>query len=711
MTPDYRLQQTEAAECGLSCLAAVSQIFGDETDLATLRKRFPMSSRGMSFKDIIDLAGSMNMSARPLRCDPHELVDVKCPAILHWGLSHFVVLISVKRDSAKIFDPRRGHVKVSLKDLDKKFTGAALELSPTPAFQRRRERSPLNMWSVVRWAPGLGSGLGQVVVLSLVLQAYILVSPFYMQFVVDDAVLKGDFDLLTGLAIGFGVFAIFNVGAETLRGFATQKLSALMNWDMTQRLFHHLIRLPLPWFQRRRLADALMRFQALDPIRNLIAGGLIAVMLDGVLSVATAVMMFVFAPVLAGVTVACLLLYLVVRLISIPLTMNYAAKALTSSIAENGKRIETLRAIQTIKVMGAEPERQADWSNRMADSIRASQLSAFANVGINGVQRLIRGLASIAVIYLAARMIMTDQMSIGVLYAFMAYHTQFLDRGANLIEQGVAWKMLDLYTFRLADIVLTPTEADIEKSTSGLPEMKGKVSLEGVGFTYAPHEPAVLRNLTFTIEPGEFVAVVGPSGSGKSTLMKVLCGLYPATYGQVCIDDMPLSAWGPRGVRRNIGVVLQDDELLSGSIADNVTFFDEVVDIDRVNECLRLAGLEEDVNRMPMRTETFVGDMGSSLSGGQKQRVLLARALYRQPSILILDEATSHLDVARERLVNTSLSNLKITRLVVAHRPETIAAADRVIMIQDGTAIADRRMTRVSSTGPAEGEQPPVNAA
>ncbi|MDR6532205.1 ATP-binding cassette subfamily B protein RaxB [Caulobacter rhizosphaerae] len=710
MTPDYTLQQTEAAECGLSCLAAIAQIFGDETDLPTLRKRFPLSSRGMSFRDITDIAGSMNLAARPLRCEPHDLPNVKCPAILHWGLSHFVVFVSLRRGVAKIFDPRRGHVRVSLKELDEKFTGAALEISPTPAFQRRRERSPLNLWSVVRLAPGLRSGLGQVVVLSLVLQAYVLISPFYMQFVVDDAVLKGDLDLLSGLAIGFGVFALFNVVADTLRGVATQKLSALMNWDMTQRLFHHLIRLPLPWFQRRRLADALMRFQALDPIKNLIAGGLIAAVLDGLLSIATAVMMFVFAPTLAAITVGCLALYLILRVASVPMTMTYAAKALTASIVENGKRIETLRAIQTIKVMAAEPERQADWSNRLADSIHAGQLSAFTNLGVGGVQKLIRAVVSVVVIYLAARAIMADRMSIGVLYAFMAYHTQFLDRGSSLIDQAVSWKLLDLYTFRLSDIVLTPVETDIDKPTGGLPEMRGKVTLETVGFSYAPHEPPVLKSISFSVEPGEFVAIVGPSGSGKSTLLKILCGLYAPTHGQVRIDDIPLSVWGPRGVRRNVGVVLQDDELLSGSIADNVAFFDETVDIERVHECLRLAGLEDDINRMPMRTETFVGDMGSSMSGGQKQRILLARALYRQPHILILDEATSHLDVARERLVNGSLAKLNITRLIVAHRPDTIAAADRVIVLQDGVVAADRRARRAEPNVSGEAGPPPVAA-
>jgi ATP-binding cassette subfamily B protein RaxB len=338
-------------------------------------------------------------------------------------------------------------------------------------------------------------------------------------------------------------------------------------------------------------------------------------------------------------------------------------------------------------------------------------MSAFAGLGVAGVQKLIRAVVGVVVVYLAARSIMADKMTIGVLYAFMAYHTQFLDRGASLIDQAISWKLLDLYTFRLSDIVLTPTETDIDKPTGGLPAMRGKVTLDNVGFAYAPHEPPVLKSVSFSVEPGEFVAIIGPSGSGKSTLLKVLCGLYPTSNGHVRIDDIPLSVWGPRGVRRNVGVVLQDDELLSGSIADNVAFFDETVDIDRVVDCLRLAGMEDEVNRMPMRTETFVGDMGSSLSGGQKQRVLLARALYREPQILILDEATSHLDVARERLVNEALSKLKITRLIVAHRPETIAAADRVIVIQDGVVAADRRVQRPKAPPPEGGADKPPLAA
>lgn len=253
------------------------------------------------------------------------------------------------------------------------------------------------------------------------------------------------------------------------------------------------------------------------------------------------------------------------------------------------------------------------------------------------------------------------------------------------------WRMLDLHSERLSDIALTPVEKGIERSSAGQPEVEGRIELDSLAFRYAPHEPYIFRSINLTIEPGEFVAFVGPSGAGKTTLMKVLTGLYPATHGEVRLDGRSLDSWGPRAARRSLGVVLQDDELLSGSIAENVAFFSEQIDMDRVLECLRLAAIDAEVLAMPMQMETFVGDMGAALSGGQKQRVLLARALYRRPKIMVLDEATSHLDVGCEEAINSALKALSITRLVVAHRPQTIAAADRVVLIQDGKVALDRK--------------------
>ena len=685
------LRQTEAAECGLVCLAIAAEMLGSQLDLADLRRRHPVSPRGLHFQDIANIAGSLNMVSRSVHCELDELSQLGCPAILHWGLNHFVVLASVGRDKVVIHDPARGRRVESMESVSKRFTGVAMELTASPAFQRRNERSKLRLSSLFRWTPNLTGGLGQAVLLSLLLQVYVVASPFYMQLAVDEGALKGDKELLVTLAIGFGMFAIFNAGADVLRGLALQRVSALLGWDMTQRLFHHMLRLPLVWFQRRRLADALTRFDSLVPVKTLIANGLVGALIDGTLSAVTMVMMFVFAPVLACVVLATLALYVTIRLATIPWTMKLGAAALSASIAEQGKRIETLRAMQTIKVMAAESEREGDWANKLAQTVKANQSSAIAQIVVGGTQSALDMLSLILIVFLGVQSIIANKMTIGVLYAFLSYRGQFSARAQSFIEQFVSARMLELHTYRLADIALHPLEPGIDQGMSSAVEMKGGIELRNVVFGYAPHEQPILRGVNIRIEPGEFVAIVGPSGTGKSTLLKVMTGLYPTSGGEVLIDGLSLSSWGPRAVRRNLGVVMQDDELLSGSIAENVAFFAEDVNVERVWSSLRAASIDAEVMAMPMRAETMVGDMGSSLSGGQKQRILLARALYRQPCILILDEATSHLDMGREKSINIALQQLSVTRVIVAHRRETVAAADRVIHIEGGVVVSDRR--------------------
>ena len=671
--------QAEAAECGLACLAIASGILGAQLDMAELRRRHPVSARGLTLKELGEIAGALDMSGRAVRCELDELPLLSCPAILHWDLSHFVVLEQVRGRKAHIIDPAGGRSVVKLEDLSRRFTGVALELSATPAFQKRRERSPLKLSSLFRWTPQMTGSLAQAFLLSLLLQAYIVASPFYIQLAIDEAALKGDGDLLIALAIGFGLFAAFNTGAEALRGIALQRVSALLAWDMTRRLFHHMVRLPLPWFQRRKLADALTRFDSLDPVKNLVANGLVSAVLDGLLSVVTLAMMVAFAPKLALISLVALALYIALRIAAIPTTMRLGMGMLTASIAEQGKRIETLRVMQTIKVMAAETEREGDWANKFAETIRTGQSTAYANITFSALERLFDALAMVLVIFLGASAVIDGTMTIGMLYAFLAYRAQFVGRVQGLLEQLIGWRMLDLHTHRLADIALHPVETGIDQLPIGLSAIDGRIELKGLAFSYAPHEPSVFKGVDLTIESGEFVAIVGPSGAGKSTLLKVMCGLYTPTAGEVRIDGLPINAWGPRAVRQSLGAVMQDDELLSGTLADNVAFFDDKIDMRRVWDCLEAAAIAEEVRAMPMQTNTLVGDMGSTLSGGQKQRVLLARALYKNPRILILDEATSHLDTVREKTINSALKALNITRIVVAHRLETINAADRVL--------------------------------
>ncbi len=680
MFREYAYQQTEASECGLACLAACSALLGNRADLPTLRRQFPVP-RGMSLKDVQDVASAMGLAARAVRCELEDLSKLKLPAILHFGLNHFVVLERVSNRRTHIFDPAIGRRRIDSRELSELFTGVAVEITATPTFQKRRQPAPLRLFSLFRWTPQLVGGIGQLLLLSILLEVYVLASPYYMELAIDQAALKGDSALLVSLSVGFGAFALFNIIAAALRALVLQRVSALLNWEMTVGLFRHLIRLPLPWFQRRQLADVLGRFQSLDPVKALIGNGLIAAALDGLLSLATGVMLFVYSPLLATVVVSGLAAYVVIRTVSIPVTRTQAAKAVVSSFAEQGKRIETLRAIQTIKVMGGEAQREGDWANKFADYIRKNQATAVTGIAFNTAHDFFSSAAHVAVIGLGAYEVIQGRLTIGMLYAFTAYQSQFLGKATAFIEQAFSWRLLDLYTFRLADIALTPQEAGIHRTPAGLPEMVGRIEVKGAAFRYAATEKQVFEKVDLTIEPGEFVAIVGPSGCGKSTFLKVLTGLYPLSSGSIAIDGVSIADWGPRALRRSLGVVMQDDELLSGTIVENVTFFDEVTDMERVWECLALAAVDDDVRKMPMRTDTFVGELGSTLSGGQKQRILLARALYRRPKILVLDEATSHLDLKREGTINRSLRSLSITRVIVAHRPETIAAADRVISL------------------------------
>lgn len=700
------VRQTEAAECGLACLAIICARLGADVGLSEIRSRYPASSRGMTARDIIEVANGLDLTARAVRCEIEELSQLAVPAILHWKMNHFVVLLCVRRRSVVVQDPAGGVRRMAFSEVNKLFTGVAIEVAKSPRFKKRKERSPLNLASLITWSPATWAGLAQILILSVLIQVYVVASPFYLRLAIDEAALKGDLSLLALLATGFAMFAVFNAGAAALRALALQKQSALLGWDMTRRIFHHMLSLPLQWFQRRRLADTMTRFESVEPIRNLVANGLVGSIIDGVLSVVTLIMMFIFAWPLAVISIAGFAIYLALRLALLPILLRFSAEALAASIAEQGKRIENLRAIQTIKVMGAEGEKEADWANRYAEMIRSVQRTAILGITTSCAQTLLDSLVMIATIYFGVISIIDGQLTIGGLYAFMAYRTQFAGRAQNLLDQFIAWRLMDIHSERLADIALTAPEPGLDVAGLSSRPMAGQITLRGLAFRYSPQDRLVFSGLNAVIRQGEFVALVGPSGVGKSTLLKLIAGLYPASAGEVVIDGLSLQSWGPRAVRRNLGVVMQDDELLAGTIADNVTFFAEEADPKRIWECLRLAAMDGDVEEMPMGLETFVGDMGSALSGGQKQRVLLARALYKNPKVLLLDEATSHLDLEREMSINAALRALKMTRIIIAHRPETVAAAERILLVTPGGLMEVTQRSGATTDALSHGRKP-----
>lgn len=677
------IRQTEAAECGLACLAILANHYGQQVDLASLRRRFPISLKGSTLKSLIEIASSMGLGSRAVRCELSALGELKLPAILHWGMNHFVVLSRVKGDRLLILDPALGERKLRLREVSDHFTGVALELSPSEGFEKKRERNILKLSSLAKLTrPAIGALL-QALLLATLIQLFTLAGPFYLQLVIDEAILKGDAGLLGALAIAFGGLALFQVIANTLRGLTLQHVSIGLGFDMGARLFHHLLRLPLDWFHKRNVGDIQSRFRSLKPVQQFIADGAIAAIIDGVMSIATLALMLLYAPWLALIVAASVAIYAGMRVASLGLSRQVAGDALINDAKEQTRFLETLRAAQTLKLTAAEPEREGLQRNAMAATLRSNQRAAYVNIGFQAISQVLSGLTDIFVVYLGAKAILAAEMSVGILTAFLAYKGQFSGRVTSLVENLINWRLLDVQLERLADIALTAREPRIDEPGWETP-LEGRLEAKAIGFRYAPGDPEILRGANLRIEPGEFVAIAGPSGAGKSTLLKVLIGLYPVSYGEILIDGRSLSAWSPRSLRRQIGVVMQDDALLQGSLIENIALFDERPDMARLEAAARAAAIHDEIMAMPMGYQSLVGDMGSALSGGQKQRVIIARALYRQPRLLVMDEGTSHLDLANEQAINAALKALNVTRLVVAHRPETLRAADRVLLLQNG---------------------------
>lgn len=674
--------QTEMAECGLACLTMVATYHGHAIDLNTLRRDYPISLTGASLNNIMETAEKLKFTTRPLRLELEELDQLQAPCILHWDMNHFVVLKKATEKGVVIHDPAQGQRTLTYEETSKHFTGVALELYPATDFEEKDERQRLPLDTFFKRMKGLKSSLAKILGVSLVLQIFAVVSPFFMQLVVDEAIVTHDTNLLVVLSLGFLMLALIQTAVTALRGYIVLYISSVMNIQMAANLFRHLIRLPLSYFEKRHIGDVVSRFGSLGKIRELLTTQIIEAIVDGLMTVITLVMMFLYAPLLTWVVIGSVTLYAIIRALWYRPLRALTEESIISSAKENSTFIETIRAQQSIKIFAKESQRQTVWENRYADMLNANIRVGKLGLVYNAINSTLFGIENILVVYLGAGMVFDGALSVGMLFAFVSYKQQFTGKASELIQKWIELKMLGLHLERIADIALTPVEIPESVLQAARPRtLTGKIEVSDLSFQYDGADKPVFSGLNFEIDAGESVAIVGPSGCGKTTLMKVLMGLFPASGGKLLVDDTDISTITIPEYRRHITSVMQNDQLMSGSIGENIAFFDTHPDQERVEACAQLASIHTDITRLPMAYNTLIGDMGTTLSGGQKQRVLLARALYKDPKILFLDEATSHLDVALEQQVNSHVSTLPMTRIIVAHRPETIRSADRILLM------------------------------
>jgi ATP-binding cassette subfamily B protein RaxB len=679
--PDLR--QAESAECGLACLAMISRHHGRRLDLNTLRREHPVSLKGMTLKSLMDTAGHLGLTGRPLRLEVAQLGQLRLPAILHWDMSHFVVLASCGRTKVTVHDPAIGVRRYRMDEVSQHFTGVALEITPHAGYAAPVQAPIFSLRDAVGPVRGLASALAQTLILSLILQLYIIASPLFMQLVVDEAVARSDADLVLVLACGFGLFLAINTGAALIRTHVLAAVNAALAFQMGARLFRHLLSLPMSYFERRHVGELVSRFGSLDPIRKLLAEGFATALIDGAMALLTAAMIFIIAPRLAAIGSAVFIGTVVLRVIFYHMLRRRFLDFVTARARETSTFLETMRAMQSIRIFGRETERGAVWMNRYAELVQAETSLVSLRAGFATINDLVFGAENILIVALGAHAVLAGRMSVGMLFAFVAYKQQFVAKASRLVEQAIEFRMLDLHLDRLSDIAHATPEPGAGTGGPYQRPVEGRLEVRNLSYRHAPGEPCVFENISFAVGAGDYVAVTGPSGGGKTTLLKVILGLLPASGGEVLIDGRPLALVGAAHFREHVGVVMQDDQLMSGTIADNICFFDERSDLAHMMHCAQLACVHDEIMDMPMGYNSLIGDMGTSLSGGQRQRVLLARALYRNPRLLFIDEGTSNLDVRTEQRVNEAIGGLKLTRFVIAHRPETIRSAARVLRVDD----------------------------
>ncbi|WP_114240580.1 peptidase domain-containing ABC transporter [Dyella sp. C9] len=677
------LLQTEAAECAVACLAMIAAYHGHDVDVAGLRRRYSTSLKGTTLARLMEMAAGLGFTTRPLKLDMGHLPQLKTPCVLHWDMNHFVVLDRTNAKQAVIHDPSLGIRKLSLAEVATHFTGIALELTPSADFQLTQARQAISLRALTGQVQGWVPAVVQILSLALGLEVFGLAGPFYLQWVMDQVLVSADHDLLTLLGLGFLGVAIFSAAITAARSWAVVWLGATINAQWANHLFRHLVRLPLDWFEKRHIGDVVSRFGSIQSIQRTMTTQAIGTLLDGVMSLMTLVVMGLYS---AGLTLFVAALFLVYGmgrwLYFAPLRRANEAQ-IVAAARQQSELLESIRGVMPIKLANKQNERLVRYANATVAAANRDVAIQRLTIGFQFGNQSLFGTGRVALIWLAAKLALDNQLSAGMLIAFMSYADQFINRATGLIDKLTDFRMLRLHAERLADIALTtPEDAGKVAWTGPIPE--ASIELCNVSFRYADNEPWVLKDCTLRICAGESVGIVGPSGGGKTTLAKLMLGLMDPTEGEIRFGGINIRKLGVGTYRQWVSAVMQDDQLFAGSIADNIAFFDAALSMEQVVDAAKLAAIHDDIMAMPMGYQSLVGDMGSSLSGGQRQRVVLARALYRHPKLMVLDEATSHLDAQRDHHINTAIAQLNVTRILIAHRMETIRSAQRVIELRNG---------------------------
>lgn len=680
--------QTTATDCGLACMAMVLQTHGSLINLEGLRKSVPPSAQGVSVVQLLSVANTFGLFARAVKVELDAIGDLKLPAIIHWNFNHYVVLEECDDESATIIDPSKGRMQVSLKQMSNHFTGIAVEFKKLPTFSTVKQLVNVSFSDLWTRIEGWKTSAMLVVAISILIQLGIIIAPLFLSVIVDQAIALHAHSLLHAILFAIAGAQLMVLAGELVRKHLLLSLGASLMAQLNLNLVNHLVRLPYLFFQQSRLNDVLVRIDTMREVKDTLTDGAVPFAVDGLFSLLILVALAFLSPMLAGVV---LLFYVIFAFSKVS---SYKKLRLLNELAqdrtaeERSQIMDTLRGIQTVKVLNAESSRLSAWHGADVAALECAQQKLRYDALTKTVSNALAALELIVVIGVAATLVIDGLMTVGLLFSIVAMRQQFRERAYPLIERSLEFKLLHSRLQRLASIVSTPKEYN---ETSGgqntLDVADLSIEIRDLQFRYGAHAAALFQNLSLRVPQGKFVAIKGRSGMGKSTLIRILLGLVPPSSGEIFVGQARLEASTIASFRNIAAAVMQDDQLFGGTLFDNISAFDPNASMERVHEAAMLACVHDEIVNMPAGYFAQVGDMGASLSGGQRQRILIARALYRKPRILLLDEGTANLDLACEAEIIERLRRLEITIICVAHRARALEVADEVYELADGRLI------------------------
>src|SRR6266851_2279776 len=664
------VQQLAATDCGAASLAMVLGYFGKDVRLDEIRDILGPGRDGANALALINAAKWYGLRGRGVSIEVDDLQYLEPAAILHWAFNHFVVFESLEKEAVRIVDPGFGRRRIPMEEFRKSFTGVALLFEPTDSFKPAKDKSQ-PVWRYIREVIAKPKLWPRIITLSLLLQVFGLAVPAFTGALVDRVVPREDYHLFLVLGLGFSAIAIFYFLSSFIRSHLLLHLRTNIDARMTLGFLDHLIDLPYAFFQRRQVGDLLMRLNSNATIREILTNGGLSVILDGALVVVYLLVLFAFNFKMGGVALILGAMQLAIFLITRHRQRQLMSETLQVQARLQSYQYEMFAGIETLKAAGNENRAVEQWSHLFVDELNVSLHRGALGAAQDALTSSFRLASPLVLLGFGSLQVLHGQLSLGEMFGLNALAAAFLVPLSNLVTTAGQLQLIGTYIERLDDVFNTPREQnDAELRPAG--KLNGRIEVEHVNFQYSPQSPIVVRDVSVSVHPGQFVAIVGRSGSGKSTLASLLLGLYPPTSGRVRYDGVDLSKLDLRSVRRQLGIVTQRPYLFGSSIRANIALSDPGLALNSVITAAKRACIHGEIVEMPMGYETLLLDGGASLSGGQRQRIALARALVREPAILVMEggqivERGTHqelisVDGLYRRLVQTQFEEKKSRR-------------------------------------------------